>query len=360
PSSFLVVERERETLAAIDRAMGGVGRVGCADGVDGRAIGRADVGLRSAGEVADTLARLERSDRSGARVPLTFPSEPWSARTFFNLAPILADADSGANGFVIAVHPDYEELDLGCLLRPEPRTGAAVPSGASPLGASALPLGSGASPCPPSRILPSAALEAVVWSWALLQRWADHRALLSIPFINGGKDSASGQSLACFHAQFYALAADPPPPSYGCSRGWAAAEECPLCALRDVGGFEVTRVGSVGVFAHPAPEIELTLLVASLGHAGGITDLPDPADLAKALALAVRSYEHLLGGVPPYNIVVRTGAGAGHLHAEVMPRAGVPVAAGFEKATGLFVSTRDPRVLAEGLRAWVEGRAPAP
>lgn len=59
-----------------------------------------------------------------------------------------------------------------------------------------------------------------------------------------------------------------------------------------------------------------------------------------------------LGGVPPYNIAVRCGTSAGHLHAEVIPRSGLPVAAGFEKSTGLYVTTRDPFDVAAALRSW--------
>ncbi len=332
-----VVEGEAETLAAardtVAAASGGTDR---------------DAGVReqalSPWEIVGSFGARTRTQADGARVPLVFPSVPWKARTFFNLAPIVADRTSGANGFVVAVAAEHERADLGRLMRPV--------SPASP-GPCAAGLGA---PGEWSPVLPPPVFEAVIYSWALLEQWAESRALVSVPFINGGKGAASGQSLDCFHAQFYALDPEPLPPYYEALRRAAERGECPLCRLVSSRELEVTRVGSVGVWAHPAPETEATLVVAALGHEAALAALPDPADLARGIASAVRCFEHLLGGVPPYNVSVRCGRYAGHLHAEVIPRAGVAVAAGFEKATGLWVSTRSPAHVAAALR----GRAKEP
>lgn len=301
-------------------------------------------------KIVESFGGRTRTQADGACVPLVFPSVPWKARTFFNLAPIVADRISGANGFVVAVAPEHESADLGRLMGPG-SAASAVTAGSAASSAS----GSGI-PGMGSPVLPQSVFEAVVYSWALLEQWAESRALVSVPFINGGKGAASGQSLDCFHAQFYALDPEPLPPYHEALRRAAERGDCPLCRLVASPELEVTRVGSVGVWAHPAPETEATLVAAALGHEAALAALPDLADLARGIASAVRCFEHLLGGVPPYNVAVRCGSYAGHLHAEVIPRAGVAVAAGFEKATGLWVSTRSPAHVAAALR----GRANEP
>jgi galactose-1-phosphate uridylyltransferase len=304
PGLTLVVETETESLEVVGRQVGALG---------------------SAWEAVEALGAERRVGADGIPVPLVFPSEPWLARTFLNVAPIARHPGSGANGFVIAVHPDREDADLSA-------------SGGAP-------------------ILAPRAVEAVVWSWALLQRWADRRGLYSVPFINGGKDPGSGQSLRAFHAQFYALDSGMAPPIYGRLGESAGAHRCPLCELTAAADLEVDRIGSVSVCAHPAPDTECTLLVTPMEHVGNLTDLSSPADMSRALSAAVGAFEHALGTVPPYNVAVRAGVGVGHLHAEVIPRRGVPVAGGFEKATGFAVATRAPAEVAATIRARL-GRRP--
>ncbi len=289
-------------------------------------------------EVIDALGGMTRSMSPGAgtrsaqptgaaaAVPAVFPSEPWLARTFFNLAPIVADRELGANGFVVAVAPEHEHADIGVLLPSPDTVGGPVP-------------------------LPPDVVEAVVRSWSLLEQWAGSRGLVSVPFVNGGKGRASGQSLQAFHAQFYALGADIGLPGYAYSCATGGSGRCPVCDVIAEAALEIARVGSVGVYAHPAPEKELTLVVAATEHVSNISAVP-ARDFARALTVAVRSFEVSLGGVPPYNIAVRCGASAGHLHAEIIPRSGVPVAAGFEKSSGLYVTTRDPFDVAAALRSW--------
>lgn len=340
-----VVEGEEDTFAAVRRMLG-AGTTVASSGVDPGASS----GTLSPWDVVESFGGRTRVAADGTRVPLVFPSVPWRARVFFNLSPIVADRSSGANGFVVAVAPEFEAGDLGRLM-----AGGAAPSGVpAPAGATAAAAG----PAPPGAraadgILPPPVFDAVIHSWALLERWAERRDLLPVPFINGGKGRASGQSLDCFHAQFYALEPRPLPPFHAALERAESGMECPLCALVSSPSLEVTRTGSVGVWAHPAPEVEATLVAAAIDHQAAIASLPDPADFARAISAAVRGYETLLGGVPPYNVSVRCGRYAGHLHAEVIPRAGVAVAAGFEKATGLWVSTRPPADVAAALRAGV-------
>lgn len=305
---------------------------------------------RSPWEMVSSLGDRHRGRVDGTRVPLVFPAVPWRTRTFFNLAPIVADRVSGANGFVVAVAPEYEARDLGHLRAPAHTIGA-VPPGAPRVVASGPQSPSGA----PSPLIPGPVFDAVVSSWALLEQWAERRDLVPVPFVNGGKGPASGQSLDCFHAQFYALGSDPLPPWYEALRHAGHVDGCPLCRLVSSRELEVAVVGSVGVWAHPAPEIEGSLVVAARAHDATIASLPDLAEFARGIETAVRSFELLLGGVPPYNVAVRSGRHVGHLHAEVIPRAGVAVAAGFEKATGFFVSTRTPARVAAELRALAVG-----
>jgi diadenosine tetraphosphate (Ap4A) HIT family hydrolase len=274
----------------------------------------------TAWESVDALGAERTIREHGREEPLVFPREAWSARTFLNVAPITRDPGSGANGFVIAVNPDHEDADLAT------------------------------SPGNLWNALPGEVVEAVVWSWALLESWADRRALLSVPFINGGKDSASGQSLAAFHAQFYAVDPRSAPFLSGRSRETADGVDCPVCALNDTPDLLVARIGSTDVFVHPAPEIEHTLLVAPLDHVSGLGDLSHLADFAEGLRVAVGDLRFIGGRVPPYNVAVRAGRYVDHLHAEVIPRSGVPAAGGFEKATGLFVATREPAAVAAAIR----------
>jgi len=295
--------------------------------------GHADRGM-TAWEAVDVLGAERVAGQSGELVPAVFPRTRWWARTFLNVAPIVREPGSGANGFVIAVHPDYEDDDLA-----------------------ALDGGRGGE-------LPTGVVEAVVLSWTMLQSWADRKGLLSVPFVNGGKDPRSGQSLAAFHAQFYAVEPASVPIMPGGAPTSVDAEEtvdsrgsaldCPLCGVAHAGDHLVTRVGSVGIFVHPAPASEYTLLIAPFEHVGGMEGLPDPGDFAEALREAVRALRLLVGRVPAYNVAVRAGRFVGHLHAEVIPREGVPVAGGFERVTGFSVATHVPKEVAAALRGRLE------
>jgi len=260
----------------------------------------------------------------GERLPVVMPGGRWRARTFLNAVPLVVDPAGEAQCFVVAVAPAYHDSDLGILLPGRDRV--------------------------PGEPLPSAVVEALVLSWLGLEAWARERDLLPVPFINGGRDPLSGQSIACFHSQVCALAHKQAPPAYAALREQRERRGCPLCRIVADPGLCVADLGPVLVAAHPAPEREYTWLVLPRDHLAWLDDLPSLEQFAAGLTAAARLYERLLGGVPAYVLVVRSGEEAGHLHAEIVPRAGVNVPGGFEQATGLFVVSRDPRAVVAELR----------
>ncbi|GAB4252704.1 MAG: hypothetical protein Kow00122_10500 [Thermoleophilia bacterium] len=300
------------------------------DEAESLAVARA---MRTRGEgdpwaVIAALAGRRRVDATGRPVPLVHPAEPWLARVFLNLTPAVVSAESAANAFVVSVPPALHEADLAPVRRTDREAGPT---------------------------LPPEALAAVVRSWVLLEVWAAARGLVAVPFINGGKDRASGQSLGCFHSQVVVLGPEDAPPLYAEIARRRVTAGCPVCALLADPGLRVADVGSVAVAVHPAPDRDLTLVVAPYAETTTLADLL-PEDLSRALLVAASCLERALGGLPAYNVAVRLGPEVGHLHAEVVPRSGVNVRAGFEVATGLTVLTRDPREVAARLRAEVTGR----
>jgi galactose-1-phosphate uridylyltransferase len=254
---------------------------------------------------------------------LVHPERPWLARTFLNFVPLLVDPRSAANCFVVSVPPSLHDHDLGVTL-------VAKQEGKS------------------ADVLPLPVLEAVVHSWIVLEAWSLQNGLTAVPFINGGKSRASGQSLDHFHGQLYALGPSDEPPLY---RRLANLRRtaCPVCDILGDEGLRVRTFGSVAVAVHPAPSRNLTLVVAPLEERTHLAEL-EVADFAAALSWAVRRYETLLGGVPAYVVAVRAGDLVGHLHAEVVPRSNVNIPGGFEETTGLAVSTQDPRAVARSLQ----------
>jgi galactose-1-phosphate uridylyltransferase len=188
----------------------------------------------------------------------------------------------------------------------------------------------------------------LVRCWVYLESWSRARGLTSVPFLNGGKNRASGQSQAHFHGQFYALGPEDQPPLYR-RLAERRREGCPVCRVLGDEGLRLRAFGSVAVAVHPAPARDLTLVVAPVDDVALLGQV-DTVDFSRALSWAVRSWEALLGGVPAYVVAVRTGKLVGHLHAEVVPRSHVNVPGGFEEATGFTVATRDPRVVARLLR----------
>jgi hypothetical protein len=276
-------------------------------------------------ELARALGEETRPDSGGRAVPVTLPREPWVARGFLNLIPMVADAATGANAFVVGVPEEYHHLEPA-LTRDEL---AADPAGP---------------------VLPQPVLEGLLGVWTVLEAWSAFRGLLPVAFVNGGRSRLSGQSAPCFHGQFLALPPASVPPVYELLQLRRAAGECPLCALLGDEGLRAATIGRMAVVVHPAPTRDLTLLVVPEYEAGTLEELEGLGELADALTRALRMYEVLLGGLPAYVLALRTGLQVGHLHAEIVPRSGVNVPAGFEEATGFSLATRDPYAVAAVLR----------
>lgn len=276
-------------------------------------------------EAVQRLGAVTRDHGDGHPAPLVLPDQPWLTRAFLNLVPAVADPESGANCFVLGVPPLLQHRELAL---------------------SAAELAQVPAPEP----IPLEVVEALVTSWAVLEAWAYQRGLLGVPFMNGGRSRLSGQSIPCFHSQFYAIPSDPVPPDFEMLQLRRAAGECPLCAMLGDDGLRAATIGRMAIVVHPAPARDLTLLVIPEYEATSLEELEDTADFAVALQHAVRMYELLLGGLPAYVLGVRTGTLVGHLHAEIVPRSGVNVPAGFEETTGFAVATRDPYQVAAVLR----------
>jgi galactose-1-phosphate uridylyltransferase len=313
-----VIEREEASLAVVRRLVDSSGDEPVSPFAAVEAVGK---------------YRHEGAD--GVSVPLVHPATPWVARVFLNLIPVLNDAAGREACFVVSVPPAHHADDLGVL-------GSWTPVGRA-----------GSHPLPPTVV------EAVVACWRLLEGWASAQGLTAIPFINGGKDRASGQSVSCFHSQVYVTGPGDEPPLYEALARRRRASGCPLCSLLGDPRLRLREFGSVAVMAHPAPERDLTWVIAPTEDVPTLGSLASPADLAAALSWAVRLYEPLLGGVPAYTLVVRTGPLVGHLHVEVVPRSRVNVPGGFESATGFAVATRDPLETAATVRALAAAGAAA-
>jgi galactose-1-phosphate uridylyltransferase len=260
----------------------------------------------------------------GATVPLVHPARPWLMRAFLNFVPVIFDRETLANCFVLSGPPAFHDDDIGVLRKNAGEGGS-------------------------KRVLALGVVQALMDSWVTLETWSRSRGLIPVPFINGGKSPLSGQSLECFHSQFYALGPKQLPPSFE-RLARARDRECPVCSIIGDEELRVAEFGSVAVAVHPAPSRNLTLVVAPLEPVPFLADLPSTRDLAAALAWAVRRYEVMLGGVPAYVVAVRTGEQVGHLHAEVVPRSYVNVPGGFEETTGFAVTTREPRQVAVTIR----------
>jgi len=199
--------------------------------------------------------------------------------------------------------------------------------------------------------LPPESEQAMVMSWQMLEKW-QRLAMpegIAVPFVNAGKKSASGQSIFCNHSQVYCLAELPA--RYKRIRSvMATADRCPLCAMVDRYNLAVWQNDYFQVAVHPAPEYNLTLLVSPLDEVNYISDLESEgvAGLADAISQSVNLLAKLMGSLPAYNILIRSGVG--HLYAEIVPRSGCNIHAGAEKTTGIIVATQNPADIATAIR----------
>ena len=103
------------------------------------------------------------------------------------------------------------------------------------------------------------------------------------------------------------------------------------------------------VIAHPTPARSWSLLIAPIECLDSMA-AANSVEWATAYSAAVRALDRRLGSMPAYNFFIRVGAG--HVHAEIMPR-NTNIPGAVEKATRLTtvdVSPADARAgIAEAL-----------
>ena len=199
--------------------------------------------------------------------------------------------------------------------------------------------------------LPPESEQAMIMAWQVLEKCqrVNMPKGITVPFVNAGKKSASGQSIFCNHSQVYCLAELPA--LYKHIRSViAAANSCPLCAMIDEYDLTVWQNDYFRVSVHPVPEYNLTLRVSPLFEIDYVSDLNGEgvAGLASAINQAVSFLAQLMGSVPAYNILIRSGVG--HLYAEIVPRSGCNIHAGAEKTTGIIIATQNPADIAAVIR----------
>jgi hypothetical protein len=95
--------------------------------------------------------------------------------------------------------------------------------------------------------------------------------------------------------------------------------KCRICELQEMTDLHVAVPGSKTLLlaAHPAPEQSWSLIILSTSCDSGFSSV-DSTEFSRLFATAVRALARVLGSIPPYNLVVRVGAG--HFHAEIVPR----------------------------------------
>ncbi len=213
------------------------------------------------------------------------------AVAFSNLAPLAVVGDTGiSDSFVVASNPLCHGTDLAA--------------------------------CPDYVVKGHFAL------WKLLAEAAHQQDATFLGFYNS-LNPLSGASVLCPHTQVQFLAHTPGLYTQMLARKQASG--CAACRLLERGALHIPipAVESLRLLAHPAPPRNWSLrIVSSACHDS--MGFVNAGDFAMIFQLAVRGLAGVLGGLPPYNLVVRVGAG--HFHADVIPRTNIP--AGSELALG--------------------------
>jgi hypothetical protein len=96
--------------------------------------------------------------------------------------------------------------------------------------------------------------------------------------------------------------------------------ECPICELqkhRDLNIAVLPGSRRLRLMAHPAPEQSWSLVIFSESCDDDFAKV-DSMEFSIVFSTALRALAATLGGLPPYNLVIRIGAG--HFHAEIVPR----------------------------------------
>ncbi len=239
----------------------------------------------------------------------------WLSRVFHNIAPTLVGDDLLETCFMIGVNPKYHFSEFDDA--------------------------------------PIEVITAMVKAWQALEyvQLAKRPKGVTVPFVNGGKSTLSGQSIVCLHGQAY-IYRRKPVVYEDMIRRQRLFGHCPICGPEmRVPELKVRQNGnSANAFrlsVHPYPEYNLTLLATPVAHVGRLIDV-SAMHLADALQQGISILTKLLGQLPPYNILVRTGVD--HFHCEIFPRIGVNIHAGCEKTTQSIIVTQDPADVAQTIR----------
>lgn len=191
---------------------------------------------------------------------------------------------------------------------------------------------------------------------AVLRDRCRHQAASGRPcpqvYLNHGR--AGGASLVHPHAQVVALDAVPPAVRAE-ARRFGPDGGCPLCpALHTPGDLVVVDGADAVVWCPWASTTPFELLAAPRRHRARFEDTTDDEllGLAAALVPALGRLRRARDD-PPYNLAVHSGPPGDregfHWHVHVWPR--LQTAAGFERGTGIAVTTVDPADAATALRA---------
>jgi len=232
-----------------------------------------------------------------------------TARTFPNVCPLpRIGRIVVVNAFVTAAHPRYHDADL--------------------------------SECPTD------AVAAHIDAWKLFHLYCLDRNNVLLPYINGGCDRRSGQSFAHPHSQHLILQEAPALfTAMGDARRAGRCRVCELLAMTDLHITPADR--DLVVMANPAPVHSWGLYIVSRPCGDDFASV-DSTAFAAAFGLAMKKLATLLGGTPAYNLVVRIGAG--HFHAEVVPRS-TNTMAGAEIGSQEFFNDVPASFVADTLRS---------
>ncbi len=194
--------------------------------------------------------------------------------------------------------------------------------------------------------------------YALLALKERFRQLMTDEFIeyfiaikNGGV--SSGASVPHPHMQLFALTFTPPEVMSELST-FEEASECPLCSLKDVQNLVIYDSNYFVLAAAPAPRAPFEMFIIPKRHEPSFTyisneELKDLAEVLRLALLAVRNYLKT-----DYNLWLHTApknVSKYHWHIELLPA--TTRWGGFEKGTGVYLTTTVPEDAASELRGFI-------
>jgi hypothetical protein len=199
-------------------------------------------------------------------------------------------------------------------------------------------IGHGADPCD----CPMETVTAVFESFKIVGEYAGEYGLTPVPGTNGGRQRISGPSIDCAHSQIW-LAEGVPPLYERMKNRRDKLGYCPLCAMVRQSDLQIPVNGlkALRLMAHPAPERSWSLVIAPVECIDSLGQI-DSAEWAVAFLFGLHGLRRKLGALPAYNFFVRIGAG--HVHAEIMPR-NTNIPGAVEKATRLATVDVAPAVV---------------